>query len=198
MPNGKTNFTNIWYTSHKWQEWNQFIIGDSVNGVDYHSLTYEHRSINLDTIVAPAGSTITGIRFNVFDGRLNLELRATKFNFNSGKLSDEHEWLSNKSPHRSELKLASPDIPRKSDDYYVANTELNKYVQFQPSDVDKDIAQHTVPFLDKYTAGTNINYYLLSGIGLFWKGKPGSGGFISPKLVSYDYSDNIGLRSILN
>lgn len=55
-------------------------------GIDYHKLTYEHRSINLDTVTAPQGKTVTGVRFHKRDDKtLELQIRATDFDFETGK-----------------------------------------------------------------------------------------------------------------
>lgn len=59
------------------------------NGVDYHTLTYEKRSINLDAVLAPPGKIVTGIRFHVLDsGVLTLQIRATDYNYETG----EWQW----------------------------------------------------------------------------------------------------------
>lgn len=55
------------------------------NGVDYVTLTYEKRSINLDTVLAPAGKVVTGIRFHALvDGALTIQIRATDFDYVTG------------------------------------------------------------------------------------------------------------------
>lgn len=55
------------------------------NGIDYHTLTYNKRKINLDTVQAPAGQIITGIRFHVLnDGTLTIQARATQFDYETG------------------------------------------------------------------------------------------------------------------
>lgn len=55
------------------------------NGVDYHTLTYSKRKINLDTVQAPAGRIITGVRFHVLDdGTLTIQARAHDFDYKTG------------------------------------------------------------------------------------------------------------------
>lgn len=55
------------------------------NGVDYHTLTYFKRKINLDTVQAPADQIITGVRFHALDdGTLTIQARATQFNYETG------------------------------------------------------------------------------------------------------------------
>lgn len=56
------------------------------DGVNYFTLTYEHRSLNLDAVVAPPGKLLTGIRFHVTDDQhLTIQIRATNFNFETGE-----------------------------------------------------------------------------------------------------------------
>lgn len=56
------------------------------NGVDYHTLSYKNRKINLDTVLAPAGQVVTGVRFHVLnDGTLTIQIRATDFDYETGE-----------------------------------------------------------------------------------------------------------------
>lgn len=60
------------------------------NGVDFHTLTYQKRSINLDTVYAPAGTIVTGVRFHALDdGTLTIQIRATNFDYETGKFCIE-------------------------------------------------------------------------------------------------------------
>lgn len=80
------------------------------NGVDYHSLTYDKRSINLDSVECTSGKydtlnhsfianqfpirkfhqipfsrVVTGIRFHAFDnGVLAIQIRCTEFDYEQG------------------------------------------------------------------------------------------------------------------
>lgn len=84
---GETSaLTNDRYVNHEEFEIND---ADIKNGIDYHTLTYENRRINLDTVTAPPGKLVTGIRFHVTnDGYLTIEIRATDFNYVTGKEYD--------------------------------------------------------------------------------------------------------------
>lgn len=54
--------------------------------VDFFTLTHENRALNLDTVTAPPGKVLTGIRFHVTDDKqLTLQIRVTDFNFETGK-----------------------------------------------------------------------------------------------------------------
>lgn len=55
------------------------------SGIDFHTLTYEKRSINLDTVLAPAGKLVTGVRFHALDdGTLTIQIRCTDFDYEAG------------------------------------------------------------------------------------------------------------------
>lgn len=57
-----------------------FVIEDSgvEEGKDYHKLTWHHRIIELDTIIAPPNEVVTGARFRVVNNRLRFEIRKYK------------------------------------------------------------------------------------------------------------------------
>lgn len=81
---GETSgLTNDRYVSHEEFELTDVGIKD---GIDYHTLSYENRKVNLDTVTAPPGKVLTGIRFHVAnDGRLTIQIRGTDFNYVTGK-----------------------------------------------------------------------------------------------------------------
>lgn len=56
------------------------------DGVDYHTLTYDNRAINLDSVLVPDGKVVTGVRFHVLDDKtLSIQIRATDFDYELGK-----------------------------------------------------------------------------------------------------------------
>lgn len=67
-----------------------------------------------------------------------------------------------------------------------------KYVKFTTTDKYKDAAQTTVPFFDAQHVSTKVPQ-ALSGVGLYHKGRKGSGGFIAPKIFTYDVSQHLDL-----
>lgn len=170
---------------------------DIANGIDYHTLTWRSRAVDLATITAPPGSVLTGIRFTVVRDHLTLEIRATQFDFNSGRLDGRSEWISDK-VERSVLLLDRPEPshPIHTNDYEckrsIPDMTPNKFVKFRPTDSDKDAGQTTVPFIDTQLVRP-IHLTLLSGVGLYYKTRPGFGGFIAPKLVVYDMSSYLGV-----
>lgn len=102
---------------------------------------------------------------------------------------DKSVWLSSIDMHHNELQFDEPDIPTRASAPLEPDWTPNQYVKFQPSDRVKDAAQSTIPFLD----GTFVegNPSLLSGFGLFYKGQPHFGGFISPYLIAFDFGSLI-------
>lgn len=92
LPFGKLN-TTITYETGEVNANNRFvghpefnINGQGIkNGIDFHTLTYAKRSINLDIVLAPAGKIVTGVRFHTLDdGTLTIQIRVTDFDFETG------------------------------------------------------------------------------------------------------------------
>lgn len=133
-----------------WKLSKQFAIksNQTKDGIDYHTLTYENRSINLDAIIAPDDRVVvTGVKFNRNSkGHLIIEARFTEADLNAGKLInlDQSVWLSNSSGGK---KLASPR-PLLVSSSPSPVFEENTFVQFGPSSRKIDLSQKTVPFLD--------------------------------------------------
>ncbi|KAG4078159.1 hypothetical protein HA402_002211 [Bradysia odoriphaga] len=173
-----------------------FILTPNGEDSDYRKLSWQNRSINLATVQVPQGSVITGIRFTVLKDHLNFEIRATRFDFNKGFLYDQNEWISNKNEKRSVLLLDRPEpshpIPINSElcKRSIPDFTQNKFIKFRPSDPDKDAGQTTVPFIDTQMVRPK-ELTLLSGISIYYKGRPGFGGFIAPKLIVYDMSKHL-------
>lgn len=65
------------------------------NGEDYHTMDWKNRAIDTDDLVAPDHHVVTGIRFRTVGGHLNLEIRITEADFESGKLGELSNWVSN-------------------------------------------------------------------------------------------------------
>lgn len=162
------------------------------DGIDFHTLTYENRRVNLDAVMAPPGKLVTGIRFDVTnDGRLTIQIRATDFNYVTGKLENLKEsiWLSSPEKQRTKLEIVRPDVPTRTPIRSEPNWVVNQFIEFGPSDRTKDAGQVTVPFIDGTAVETTPT--ILSGVGLFYKEHTGYGGFISPYLITYDYASLI-------
>lgn len=168
------------------------------NGVDFHELTFEKRSINLDAVFAPPGKIVTGIRFHTLnDCVLTIQIRCTDFDYGTGQLKnlDKSIWINNDVKHHTELLLDDPDLPIRAIKPLQPDWRSNQFIKFGPSDQVKDAGQVTVPFID----GTFVegNPTLLSGIGLYYKGQPHFGGFIAPYLIAFDFGSLINPLQIV-
>lgn len=72
-------------------------------GVDYHTIMWEKRAVDLDDLDSPEDHLLTGIRFRLVGTHLNLEIRVTPFNFTSGELFKEKSlWHSHDATEASE------------------------------------------------------------------------------------------------
>lgn len=87
---------------------------------------------------------------------------------------------------RSEISLKNPNIPTRTRAKSLPISKPNTFVKFTHSDISKDAAQTTVPFLDAQDVVNNPPVPL-DGIGIFLKGQDGFGGFIAPKIKTFDY-----------
>jgi hypothetical protein len=92
----------------------------------------------------------------------------------------------NHTNHR-EIKIYKPDIPTRSPSKSEPISTASSFVMFTHSDIHKDAAQTTVPFLDAQEVVTNPSMPL-QGVGLYYKGQSGYGGFIAPKIFTIDLS----------
>lgn len=153
--------------SLKWRTSKTFSIDDYdvEEGIDYHTLSLRNRSLDLDTIV-DSDRVVTGIRFRVIDSHIRLEVRATKFDFQTGKLIDIHhsEWISNDSRYKKMLQFQRPDRPTRTRQKSIPIRGDNHYIRFQPSDIYKDAAQSTSEnlnffFFHKYSVKFVIPLY---------------------------------------
>ncbi|XP_050350897.1 uncharacterized protein LOC126773786 isoform X1 [Nymphalis io] len=166
-------------------------------GEDYHKLTYERRAIDLDELDSPSGHILTGVRFRMIGAHLHFEIRSTPFNYTTGRMSPERsQWISNDNTEgaeipRSRLSLVKPDIPTRSAAPLAVDSRHDQYVEFVNSDIDADAAQSTVPFVDVQPLEPMRGASLLSGAGIIHRGASGYGGFVAPKLVTYDYSRHV-------
>ncbi|XP_030378227.1 uncharacterized protein LOC115626861 isoform X2 [Scaptodrosophila lebanonensis] len=193
---------NINQTSLTWKPVDNYNIFDRdvIKGVDYHSLSYESRSVDLDDINTDDPSfVVTGVRFRVVGTHLNLEARLTEINFETGKLVNSKElsyWNSNDNTdvsgdnRRKKLSISSPDIPTRTIVKSIPMSKHNEFIEFVNSDLYKDAAQTTVPFMDVQDVVSNPPVPL-SGVGIYYKGRPGFGGFLAPKIITYDFTRHV-------
>lgn len=141
----------------------------------------------------PQGKLVTGVRFqqSKINGHLSLEIRATDFDYTSGRLlniSQTQQWWRNGNGGQIEIEIPKKRNPLKyiANDLYMPEIVPNAYVKFGPSDLDHDIGQTTVPFIETYPL-ESLNPVALSGLGLTYKSNIDSAGFIALKTITYDF-----------
>lgn len=165
------------------------IDASAVSGTDYFTMTYENRTINLDTIVATSrDQVVTGVRFRVHSGAVHLEVRFSYFDEATGKLdlTAPCEWKSNTQNQRTSISVEHSDIPIRSTEQSTAMSgDGTDSIKFVPTGWVRDMAQTTVPFIDSILVETP-EMEPLAGIGLFYKFQLGYGGYVAPRLVTQD------------
>jgi hypothetical protein len=206
LPEGQIDITTIrWLPVHDSGP-------DASSGIDYHALTWEKRSVDLDPVRTNKGTVVTGkttnqnrqtndyptgVRFR-YSSSLNLEILVTPFNFTTGELlnpralrvfkESQNAALRNRfGSFGKELVLDRPDIPTR---FMLPSTDhtVRKFVRFGHTDFVKDAGQTTVPFFDAQPVTATVP---LSGIGIYHKGRSGSGGFIAPKIFTYNFANHL-------
>ncbi|KAL3273065.1 hypothetical protein HHI36_014520 [Cryptolaemus montrouzieri] len=194
-------FGTIDTNSTVWKEVEDYKIHDRsvYSGRDYHILTWEKRALDLDDLEADKNHVLTGVKFKEIGSHLNFEIYTTPFNFTTGKLIDplaKSVWkdnpntdVSQKRP-RSKVNIYNPDIPTRTITASIPMSRSDQFIEFTHTDFERDAAQTTVPFLDAQSAAM-MKPVALSGAGLFYKGRINFGGFITPKLITYDYSEHL-------
>ncbi|XP_025191079.1 uncharacterized protein LOC112591459 isoform X2 [Melanaphis sacchari] len=171
------------------------------DGVDYHTLTYEARAIDIDNVIAPENTVVTGVKFRKIGSHLNIEVRVTLFDFMTGKLIEpelKSYWIGNENTElsanpRTHIDINNSDLPTKSISPSEPDMSSNKYLMFTHSSIDRDVAQTTLPFIDMQTVEPYPGIPF-SGLGIYFKGTKGYGGFIGASVSTYDYSNNINSK----
>lgn len=175
------------HIEYAWKLGEHFVPNDNISkdGIDYHTLSWENRVLNLDTVIGPMNSVVTGVRFQRnTKGHLLLAVRFTEFNKTSGKLQNLNGsfWLSNADGGKQRINTDNLDVPTRSNRPSMPYIKANTYVRFGPTHKKVDLSERTVPFID----GLKVEPKKpapLSGVGLFYKGQSGFGGFVAPKIV---------------
>ncbi|XP_051862928.1 uncharacterized protein LOC117576394 isoform X1 [Drosophila albomicans] len=190
LPRGAINESSV-----EWVPIDDFKITDSdvCDGVNYHSLSHQERGIDLDEILCEEEEVVTGLRFRVLNGRLSLITMFRDFDFESGEIFEPQKVNSHWSPYddRQQLNLDNLDIPTRSTNSSQQMSKSNQYLEFVNSGMEQDAAQTTIPFIDIQDVVSN-SPVPLAGIGIYYKSSPGYGGFVAPKIISYDFSPHLG------
>lgn len=129
-----------------WTSDYNYLINDANVESHYHKLTWRDRAIELDTIRAPKGELVTGARFRVVNKRLRFEIRTTEFNYETGyvmKDANKSKWRGVNEHNKEPIPIIEADIPTRSPHKTKRHRNDNKYVEFTPTDIHKDMAQST-------------------------------------------------------
>ncbi|XP_037708402.1 uncharacterized protein LOC119546293 [Drosophila subpulchrella] len=177
----------------QWKPVDAYTISDEdvkIN-VDFHMLTYEKRSINLGKVEANNNSVVTGLRFQVVGTHLQLEAQFSRVDFENGKLIEPETtsfWLSGGDDEpRVKLSLNDVQVPTRSSVPSIPYPSDNQYIDFTNTGFNQDAAQTTVPYIDIQEV-VSEPMVPLSGIGVYYKGRDGYGGFLAPKIITYDFT----------
>lgn len=179
----------------------------TANTASVFTMSYEHRAVDLDSLAAPGGHVLTGIKLRSLGGHLNLEIQVTPVKFQTGDLStDRSLWIANDntpatSQPRTFLPIIMPDIPTKLRGRNEILSSTDQFIQFDSTSAYKDVGQTTIPFIDGQTVSPTPGTWL-SGAGLYHKGQVGYGGFLGLSVASYDFSRHLspgsGERPVLS
>ncbi|XP_041566382.1 uncharacterized protein LOC108147772 isoform X2 [Drosophila elegans] len=175
LPLGVINQTTL-----QWKPVDEYKITDKnvQEGSDYHMLSYEKRSVDLDELKSENNSVVTGLRFK---SGILIKPNTTSY------------WISggNDQP-RDKLQLKDAQLSTKSSGPSTPYRSNNLFIEFTNSGFKQDAGQTTLPFIDIQEVISNPAVPL-SGMGLYYKGQNGFGGFLAPKLITYDFTSYVQL-----
>nr|XP_044251074.1 uncharacterized protein LOC108065941 isoform X1 [Drosophila takahashii] len=195
LPLGVINETTI-----QWKPVDAYTITDNdvKESVDFHMLTYEKRSIDLGELKVENNSVVTGLRFQVVGTHLQMQAQFSRVNFESGKLIEPtitSFWISGaENQQRESLPLKGVDLPTESFFPSTPYPSDNQFIEFTNTGFEQDAAQTTVPYIDIQDVVSDP-VVPLSGIGIYYKGEDGYGGFLGPKIITYDFTPYVQLPS---
>ncbi|XP_026834185.1 uncharacterized protein LOC6543280 [Drosophila erecta] len=193
LPLGVINETTL-----QWKPLDAYSISDKdvTEHADYHTLSYEKRALDLGDLKADNSAVVTGLRFRVVGAHLQLEAQFSALEFESGKLIDPKrtsQWTSlGASQHREKLPLKDAQVSSKSPELSIPYPSDNQYIEFTNTGFVEDAAQTTVPFIDIQDV-VSEPAVPLSGIGIYYKGLEGYGGFLAPRITTYDFTPYVHL-----
>ncbi|KAH8414600.1 hypothetical protein KR215_009918 [Drosophila sulfurigaster] len=193
LPQGAVNKSTV-----EWKPVDDYKISDSniTEGVDYHEMSYEKRAIDLDEILNTHQRTslVTGLSFHVVSGRLNLMVMFSYFDFAKGQLLEPKvisTWQTHEDVEdRRKLNIDNLDVPTRSVWGSQPMSRDNQYLEFVNSGIEADASQSTIPFIDIQDVVINPPAPI-SGIGIYYKSSKNYGGFVAPKIISYDLSQHL-------
>jgi len=183
-------------TTKAWKEPTSLSEENLTNNPKIFTMSYEQRAMDLDTLSAPEGHVLTGLKFRKLGGHLNLEIQATPIRFGEGQLMPEQSiWIANDNTPASNkprrlIPIILPDIPTRLTATNKVDGDHDQYLQFDTTSAHKDVAQTTVPFLDVQPVSVKPATWL-AGAGVYHKGRIGFGGFVGLSVETFDFSRHL-------
>lgn len=98
---------------------------------------------------------------------------------------------------RQRVNVNNANVPTRTLVSSLVQSRHNQFVEFTNSGMDADAAQSTVPFIDIQEVVSSPPVPL-AGIGLYFKGRPGYGGFVGPKIITYDFTPHVEMPKNLS
>ena len=145
-----------------------------LNSNKVFTMSYEQRAMDMDSLQAPPGHVLTGVKFRNLGGHLNLEIQITPVEFTTGKvLGHRAIWIANDNTPatlkpRVMVPIIMPDVPTKYLGHNLVDTTTDQYIEFDASSAHKDVSQTTVPFIDGQPVAARPATWL-GGAGLYHK-----------------------------
>ncbi|XP_066151755.1 uncharacterized protein [Euwallacea fornicatus] len=167
------------------------------NKIDFFAMSHRERSMAMDEIqVNEDNHVLTGVRFQFRNGEIYLQIHVSSFDWHTGKVNDKegHYIYETSREERVKYQLSKPDIPTKTPSRSRMHFSASKrYVEFTHTDFEKDVAQTTVPFIDIQEV-VNRPAVPLIGAGIYYKGNDGYGGFIAPRIKTYNFAKHVSSK----
>lgn len=91
---------------------------------------------------------------------------------------------------RERLPLMDAQVSTKSSVLSIPYPSDNQFIEFTNTGFVQDAAQRTVPFIDIQDVVSDPPVPL-SGIGIYYKGQDGYGGFLAPRIITYDFTSYV-------
>jgi len=182
--------------SRTWVEPPAITDSDLTTNRHVFTMSYEQRALDTDSLSAPSGHVVTGLKLRNIGGHLNLELQVTPISFSNGQLvSDRSTWIANDNTPatnrpRHLVPIIMPDVPTRLIGSSEIDSEHDKYIQFDSTSAHKDVSQTTIPFIDSQPVAPSPATWL-SGAGLYHKGRVGFGGFVGLRVDTFDFSRHL-------
>ncbi|XP_062124916.1 uncharacterized protein LOC133838011 [Drosophila sulfurigaster albostrigata] len=187
LPRGAINESTL-----EWVPVDDYQISDVTEGVDSHVMSFENRGIDLDEVFKYDNMFIvTGVGFNAYDNRLGLDILVSGYNFEQGTIHIMYtDTVRNIGVDNKELHINNLDLPTRSKENSQPLSKTKQYLKFVNTGLEADAGQTTIPFIDIQDVVSNPPVPL-AGLGIYYKSSPGYGGFVAPKLISYDYAAHV-------